>query len=70
MRKEPKQEPVADAPKQGEAAWKAHKEAVARRNEQAYKLGSQRRQRRDERQAAERRAADLRERADLAKRRV
>jgi hypothetical protein len=64
-----KRQPVAEAPKRGEAAWRAAKEAIASRNEQARKLGRERRQREYEHHAAERRAADLRERAELAKRR-
>jgi hypothetical protein len=55
-------------PKRGEAAWRAAKEAVASRNERAYKLGRERRQRQYEEYAAKRRAADARERAELARR--
>jgi hypothetical protein len=55
-------------PKRGEAAWRAAKEAVASRNERAYKLGRERRQREYDEYAAERRAADMRERAELARR--
>jgi hypothetical protein len=64
-----RQQPVAATPKRGEAAWRAAKEAVASRNERAYKVGRERRQREYEEHAARRRAADLRERAELAKRR-
>jgi hypothetical protein len=64
-----KRQPVAGTPKRGDAAWRAAKDAVARRNEQAHKVGRERRQRQYEELAAERRAADLRERAELAKRR-
>ena len=64
-----KQQPVAEPPKRGEAAWKAAKEAIASRNDQARKLGRERRQRQYEAHAAAQRAADLRERAELAKRR-
>jgi hypothetical protein len=64
-----KRRPVAETPKRGEAAWRAAKAAIASRNEQARKLGRERRQREYEYHAAERRAADLRERAELAKRR-
>ena len=64
-----KRQPAAETPKRGEAAWRAAKEAIASRNEQARKLGRERRQREYETYAAERRAADLRERAELAKRR-
>jgi hypothetical protein len=55
-------------PKRGEAAWRAAKEAVASRNERAYKLGRERRQREYDEYAAARRAADVRERAELARR--
>lgn len=64
-----KRQPAAETPKRGEAAWRAAKEAVASRNERAYKAGRERRQREYEEFAAERRAADVRERAELAKRR-
>lgn len=64
-----KRRPVAETPKRGEAAWKAAKEAVASRNENARKLGRERRQRQYEEHAAERRAADVRERAEIARRR-
>jgi hypothetical protein len=64
-----KRQPVAEAPRRGDAAWRAAKEAVASRNERAYKLGRERRQREYEEHAAERRAADVRERAELARRR-
>jgi hypothetical protein len=64
-----KLQPVAETSKRGEAAWRAAKEAVASRNEQARKLGRERRQRQYEEHAAACRAADVRERAELAKRR-
>ena len=60
---------VAETPQRGAAAWKAAKEAVASRNERAYKLGRERRQRQHEEHAAKRRAADAYERAELARRR-
>lgn len=63
-------QPVAETPKRGEAAWRAAKEAVASRNEQAYKLGRERREKEYEEYAANRRAADVRERAELARRRT
>jgi hypothetical protein len=64
-----KPQPVPATPKRGEAAWKAAKEAVASRNERAYRLGRERRQRESDEYASKRRAADMRERAELAKRR-
>jgi hypothetical protein len=64
-----KRQPVAAEPKRGEALWRANKEAIAGRNDQARKAGRERRQREYEAYAAEQRAADLRERAELANRR-
>lgn len=64
-----KRQPGPETPKRGAAAWTAAKEAVASRNEQAYKLGRERRQREYDEYAAARHAADVRERAELAKRR-
>jgi hypothetical protein len=64
-----KRQTVEAPPKRGDAAWRAAKEAIAGRNEQARKAGRERRQREYEAFAAERRAADLRERAELANRR-
>jgi hypothetical protein len=64
-----KRQPAAEVPKRGDAAWRATKEAIATRNDQARKVGRERRQREYEAYAAERRAADLRERAELASRR-
>jgi hypothetical protein len=61
-------QPAAETPKRGEAAWRAAKEAIASRNEQAYKAGRERRQRESEDHAAGLRAADARERAELARR--
>jgi len=63
-----KRQPTTETPKRGDAAWRAAKEAIASRNDQARKLGRERRQREYELYAAERRAADLRERAELARR--
>jgi hypothetical protein len=62
-------QPVAETPKRGEAAWRAAKEAIASRNEQARKQGRARRQKEYEQYAADRRTAEMRERAELAKRR-
>src|SRR5687767_517126 len=62
-------QPAAEPVKRGDAAWRAAKEAVASRNERAYKLGRERRQREYEEHAAKRRAAEVRERAELATRR-
>jgi hypothetical protein len=62
-----KRQPVAETPKRGEAAWRAARDAVADRNEQARKLGRARRERQYVEHAAERRAADVRERAEIAR---
>jgi hypothetical protein len=64
-----KRQPTDEPPKRGEAAWKAAKAAIASRNEQAHKAGRERRQQEHEQYHADRRAAELRERAELAKRR-
>ena len=55
-----KRQPVPATPKRGEAAWKAAKEAVASRNERAYKSGRERRQRESDEYASKRRAAEMR----------
>lgn len=62
-----KQRPV-EAPKRGEAAWREHRAAIADRNERATRLARARRQEESERLLASRREAELRERAELAKR--
>jgi hypothetical protein len=64
-----KRQPEPGPPKRGEAAWKATKEAIASRNELARKAGRERRQRQYDAYAADRRLAEVRERAELAKRR-
>ena len=50
-------------PKRGEAAWKAVKEGVAERNEQARKLGQQERKAQRENAAALMRAAGAKRQA-------
>lgn len=62
-----KRERPAEAPKRGEAAFRAAKEAIASRNEQASKRSRARRQAEYEQAAARRAAAEKRERAELAK---
>lgn len=64
-----KKERPAEAPKRGEAAWRAAKEAIATRNEQASRRSRARRQAAYELVAARQAAADKLERAELAKRR-
>ena len=68
MSDESKRQPVAEVRKRGDAAWKAAKEEIAARNEKASKAGRARRQRKYDEESAERRAAELRERAALSKR--
>ena len=67
MEDQDKQQAPAAEPKRGEAAWKAQKDAIASRNAQAKKEGSRQRQEQDQQRAAHRRAAELRERAEMAK---
>jgi hypothetical protein len=68
MSEETKRQAPAETPKRGDAAWKAAKQAIANRNEQASKVAREKRQARDDKHAAQLRAADKRERAELAKR--
>ena len=65
--KSDKQLPV-EPPKRGEAAWRAHRDAIARRNERASRLARARRDEEDAQLLARLREAELRERAELAKR--
>jgi hypothetical protein len=55
-------------PKRGEAAWRAHRDEIASRNERASRLARARRDEEYEQLRARRREAELRERAELAKR--
>lgn len=61
------QRPV-EAPLRGEAAWRAARDAVAKRNDEATKLARARRMAGYEEQAARERADERRERAELVKR--
>jgi hypothetical protein len=61
-----KQRPAEPA-KRGEAAWRAHRDAIASRNERATRVARARRQEQYDQAAARERAAELRERAALAK---
>jgi hypothetical protein len=65
-----KRRPAADEPLRGDAAWKAHKAAIADRNDEARRVGRERRQKENEEYAAQRRAAERLERAEIAKRRA
>jgi hypothetical protein len=58
----------AEPPMRGEAAWRAHREAIANRNEAASRLARERRQEKYDQLSARQRADELRERAELAKR--
>jgi hypothetical protein len=58
----------AEPPKRGGAAWRAHRDAIASRNERASRLARARRNEEYERLLARRRDGELRERAELAKR--
>jgi hypothetical protein len=55
-------------PKRGEAAWRAHRDAIADRNERATRLAQARRHEKYEQQRAREVEAELRERAELVKR--
>ena len=57
-----------EPPKRGEAAWREHRAAIAGRNERATRRARARRQEESARLLAGRREAELRERAELAKR--
>ena len=57
-----------EPPKRGEAAWRAAKDAIAKRNEEASRRGRAKRQAQYDEQTARELAADRRERAELAKR--
>jgi hypothetical protein len=53
--------------KRGEAAWKADRERIAARNDEARKAGRQRRDDYERQRAEARHAADVRRRAALLK---
>jgi hypothetical protein len=68
MRDTSKKQRPDGPPKRGEAAWRAHRDAIAGRNERASQRARARRVEEYERLLALRRAAELRERAALARR--
>jgi hypothetical protein len=68
MNEQSKNPRSAEPFKRGEAAWRAHRDAIASRNERAGRLARARRHEEYERLLARRREAELRERAELAKR--
>lgn len=59
----------SEAPKRGEAAWRAERDAIASRNEAASRRARARRQAAYEEDVARRVVEERRERAELAKRR-
>ena len=68
MSNEPNKQRPVEPPKRGEAAWREHRNAIASRNERASRLARARREEEYARLLARRREAELRERAELAKR--
>jgi hypothetical protein len=62
-----KQQPDAP-PKRGEAAWRAHRDAIADRTERATRLARARRHKEYEERRARERETERRERAELVKR--
>lgn len=60
--------PRTEAPKRGNAAWEAERDAIADRNERASSRARERRKQEYEALLARRRAAELLESAALAKR--
>jgi hypothetical protein len=70
MKDSSKRQPTADEPLRGDAAWKAHKAAIASRNDEARRVGRERRQKENEEYAAQRRAAERLEREDIKRRRA
>jgi hypothetical protein len=63
-KRQPPEEPV----KRGDAAWRAARDEIARRNDEASRRGLKRRQAQYDEETARRIAAERLERAQLAKR--
>jgi hypothetical protein len=63
-----KRQRPAEPAKRGEAAWRAAKDEIARRNEEASRRARKRRQAQYDQEAARRMAAERLERSQLAKR--
>jgi len=59
----------ADPPLRGEAAWRAEKDAIAKRNEEASRRAQAKRQAKYDQQTARMLADERQERASLSKRR-
>ena len=68
MSDDDKKQRPADPPKRGDAAWRAHRDEIASRNERASRLARARRHEKDERLRAQQVEAERRERASLAQR--
>lgn len=62
-----KRQRPAEPVKRGEAAWRAARDEIARRNEEASRRGRKQRQERYDAETARRVAAERLERAELAK---
>lgn len=63
-----KRQRPAEPVKRGEAAWRAARDEIARRNDEASRRARKRRQAQYDEETARRVAAERRERAELAKR--
>ena len=63
-----KRQRPAEPAKRGEAAWRAARDEIARRNDEASRRARKRRQAQYDEETARRVAADRLERAELAKR--
>jgi hypothetical protein len=68
MSDEPSKQRPVEPPKRGEAAWRAHRNEIATRNERASRLARARREEGYAQLLARRREDELRERAELARR--
>jgi hypothetical protein len=67
MSRTSKPRPV-ESPKRGEAAWRAHRDAIAERNDRATRIAMARRHEESEKQRVSEREAERRERAELVNR--
>ncbi len=68
MSDDDKKQRPAEPAKRGDAAWRAHRDEIASRNEKASRLARARRHEKDERLRAQQVEAERRERASLAQR--
>jgi len=67
MSEQDRKQGQADIPKRGEAAWRAHRDEIASRNERASRLARARREQKYEELRARQVEAERRERALLAR---